>query len=89
MHFTDDVFPNDPEFLLPILSTLFCELLEPSCSWPWCILSLEPPTDLPFLRALQEGGVATGITPGFRDLNPQDLSLLSGHLAILSDNLAQ
>ena len=53
------------------------------------ILSLEPQTDLPSLRALQEGGVATGTTADFRDLNPQDLSLLSGNVAILSHRLAQ
>ena len=53
------------------------------------ILSLEPPTDLPSLRALQEGGVATGTKADFRDLNPQDLSRLSGHLAIVSHRLAQ
>ena len=41
------------------------------------------------LRALQEGGVATRTTADFRDLSTQDLSLLSGHLAILSHHLAQ
>ena len=53
------------------------------------ILSLQPPEDLASLRALQDGGNATGTTVDFRDLNLTDFSLLSGHLAIVSHRLAQ
>ena len=52
------------------------------------ILASEPPEDPTSLRALQEA-IATGTTADFRDLEPHDLSLLSGHLAILSHRLAQ
>ena len=52
------------------------------------ILAQEPPADPTSIRVLREGA-ATGTTAGFRDLEPRDLIFLSGHLAILSNRLAQ
>ena len=53
------------------------------------ILATQPPTDAAPLCALQQGGYTTGTTADFSDLNPQDLSLLSGHVAIVSHELAR
>ena len=52
------------------------------------ILAQEPPADPASLRILRENA-ATGTTADFRDLEPRDLIFLSGHLAILSNRLAQ
>ena len=79
MHFTDDEVPNDPGVSPP---TGYSDLQTPCAIMQQAlvldsILSPQPPTDLPSLRALQAG--AGGTTSDFRDLSPGALSLLSGH----------